>query len=164
MRTSAFEPPDVPPAFWEHPDVARALAERDMGSLFRLLKEHAGISHMRVGTAAEIGPGRMSNVVNGKGRIKETQVFERIANGLNMPDAARLRLGLSLQQNPSSGSPAKEPRPGQHTELLYRIAAHVTSTPKSSPLSGARPTPSGCSTGVWVHRPFQPNSRPTSTT
>jgi tetratricopeptide (TPR) repeat protein len=123
MRTSAFEPPDVPPTFWEHPDVARALAERDMGSLFRLLKEHAGISHMRVGTAAEIGPGRISDVVNGKGRIAETQVFERIANGLNMPDAARLRLGLSIQQDPSSASPAKEPRPEQHTELLYRIAA-----------------------------------------
>jgi tetratricopeptide (TPR) repeat protein len=125
MRTSAFEPPDIPPAFWEHPDVARALAERDMGSLFRLLKKHAGISQIRIGTAAEIGQGRISDVVRGKGRIAETQVFERIANGLGMPDAARLRLGLSIRENPSSANPVKKSgsRPGQHAELLYRISA-----------------------------------------
>jgi tetratricopeptide (TPR) repeat protein len=125
MRTSAFEPPEIPPAFWEHPDVARALAERDMGTLFLLLKQHAGISQMRVGTAVEIGEGGISNVVRGKRRITEKHVFERIANGLGMPDQARLKLGLSTQPDSSSPALAKSPgvRPGQHTELLYQISA-----------------------------------------
>ena len=125
MRTSAFEPPDIPASFWEHPSVARALAERDMGALFKLLKQLAGISQIRVGTAAEIGQGRISEVVCGKRRFAETQVFERIANGLDMPDHARLTMGLATRPASPSSSEAKSPaaRPGQHTDLLYRISA-----------------------------------------
>jgi tetratricopeptide (TPR) repeat protein len=125
MRTSAFELPDIPPTFWEHPDIVRALAERDMGALFRLLKQHAGISRMRVGTAVGISEAGISNVVNGKRRIAEKQVFERIASGLGMPDQARHMLGVSARQDPASYGQIKGPavRPGQHTELLYRISA-----------------------------------------
>ena len=125
MRSSAFEPLDIPASFWEHPSVARALAERDMGALIQLLKQLAGISQIRVGTAVEIGQGRISEVVRGKRRFAETQVFERIANGLDMPDHARLTLGLATRPASSSSSQAKRstPRPGQHTELLYRISA-----------------------------------------
>ena len=125
MRSSAFEPPDIPASFWEHPSVARALAERDMGALIQLLKQLAGISQIRVGTAAEIGQGRISEVVRGKRRFAETQVFERIANGLDMPDHARLTMGLATRPASSSSSQPKRysPRPGQNTELLYRISA-----------------------------------------
>ena len=63
MRTSAFEPFDIPPEFWEHPSVARALAERDMGVLFDLLHQYTGVSQTRIGVAVGIGQGRMSEVV-----------------------------------------------------------------------------------------------------
>jgi tetratricopeptide (TPR) repeat protein len=96
-----------------------------MGALFRLLRQHAGISQIRVGTAVEIGQGRISEIVRGKRRIAEKHVFERIANGLGMPDHARLRLGLANQQVSSTASQVKGSglRAGQHTELLYRISA-----------------------------------------
>ena len=67
----------------------------------------------------------MSEVVRHIREIKETQVFERIANGLKMPDHARIMMGLATRQASSSPSQAKRsgPQSGQHTELLYRISA-----------------------------------------
>ena len=38
MRPSAFDPPAIPPAFWERPDVCQALRQRDMSALFRRLR------------------------------------------------------------------------------------------------------------------------------
>ena len=51
MRPSAFDPPAIPPAFWERPDVCQALRQRDMSALFRLLQQYLGLSQMRIGTA-----------------------------------------------------------------------------------------------------------------
>ena len=118
MRTSAFEPFDIPPEFWERPSVARALAERDMGVLFDLLHQHTGISQTRIGVAVQIGQGRMSEVVRHIREIKEKHVFERIANGLKMPDHARLMMGLATQQASSSPSQARRSSPNT-TDLSH---------------------------------------------
>src|SRR6516162_7185446 len=98
MRASAFDPPSIPPAFWERADVCQALRKRDMGALFRLICQYTGISQLRIGTAADIGQGRISEVINGIRKIREVQVFQRIADGLDMPDHARILLGLSPRQ------------------------------------------------------------------
>jgi hypothetical protein len=50
MRASAFDPPEVPHAFWQRTDVRGALIKRDMGMLFVLLKQHLGLSQIRTGT------------------------------------------------------------------------------------------------------------------
>ena len=125
MRPSAFDPPAIPPAFWERPDVCQALRKRDMGALFRLLRQYTGLSQMRIATAVGLGQGRISEVINGTRAIGHTRVFERIADGLDMPDHARILLGLSPRQitaipRPRSITPA---RPGQDTELLRQITA-----------------------------------------
>jgi hypothetical protein len=39
MRASAFDPPEIPPAFWQRTDVRIALDKRDMGLLFSLLEQ-----------------------------------------------------------------------------------------------------------------------------
>jgi tetratricopeptide (TPR) repeat protein len=98
MRASAFDPPAIPAGFWERADVREALRNRDMGTLFQLLRQYAGLSQIRIGTAVEIGQGRTSEIANGTRRVAATHVFERIANGLNMPDSARVLLGLSARQ------------------------------------------------------------------
>jgi tetratricopeptide (TPR) repeat protein len=120
MRASAFDPPSIPPGFWERQEVVQALRKRDMGSLFQLLGDYAGISQTRIGTAAELGQGRVSEIVNGVRRIAATHVFERIADGLGMPDHARLLLGLSPKQAPAAIAQAG---PGQDSELLGQITA-----------------------------------------
>ena len=98
MRPSAFDPPAIPPAFWERPDVCQALRQRDMSALFRLLRQYLGLSQTRIGTAVSLGQGRMSEVINGIRGIRQTHVFERIADGLDMPDHARVLLGLTPRQ------------------------------------------------------------------
>jgi len=124
MRPSAFDPPAIPAAFWERPDVCQALRQRDMSALFRLLQQYLGLSQMRIGTAVGLGQGRMSEVINGIRGIRHTHVFERIADGLDMPDHARVLLGLTPRQitvsRPRSSTVASS---GQDAELLRQITA-----------------------------------------
>jgi tetratricopeptide (TPR) repeat protein len=96
-----------------------------MGALFTLLRDYAGLSQTRIGTATELGQGRVSEVVNGIRDIAATHVFERIADGLAMPDQARLHLGLSPRQPPASTPPGTTTRgrPGQDSDLLRQITA-----------------------------------------
>ena len=124
MRPSAFDPPAIPPAFWERPGVCQALRKRDMSALFRLLQQYLGLSQTRIGTAVGIGQGRMSEVINDIRGIRQTHVFERIANGLDMPDHARVLLGLTPRQ--VTASPRRSsmvPSSGQDAGLLRQITA-----------------------------------------
>jgi tetratricopeptide (TPR) repeat protein len=124
MRASAFDPPAIPPGFWERAEVCRALRKRDMGTMFRLVEDSTGLSHTRLGTAVGLSQGRVSEVINGTRRIAATHVFERIADGLGIPDSARMLLGPSPRKpvitRPVSGTRA---RPGQESELLRQITA-----------------------------------------
>ncbi len=70
MRDSAFGPADIPPDFWTRPEVTRALAHRDIGALFRLLKKWTGLSQTRIGTATGIYQGRVSYIVHDKYHVK----------------------------------------------------------------------------------------------
>jgi tetratricopeptide (TPR) repeat protein len=123
MRPSAFDPPAIPAAFWERPDVCQALRQRDMSALFRLLRQYLGLSQMRIGTAVGLGQGRMSEVINGIRKIRDVKVFERIADGLDMPDHARVLLGLTPRQ--ITAPPPRSPvaTSGQDVELLRQITA-----------------------------------------
>ena len=97
------------------------MPERD----HRLLCQYTGLSQMRIATAVGLGQGRISEIINGVRNIRDAKVFERIADGLDMPDHARILLGLSPRQiaartRPRSITPT---RPGQDTELLRQITA-----------------------------------------
>jgi len=76
-----------------------------MGALFRLLRQYTGLSQTRIATATGIPQGRVSEIIRDKRAVGAKHVFERIANGLNMPDPARLALGLAPHQRarPSRG-------------------------------------------------------------
>jgi transcriptional regulator with XRE-family HTH domain len=93
-----------------------------MSALFRLLRQHLGLSQMRIGTAVGLGQGRMSEVINGIRKIRDVKVFERIADGLDMPDHARVLLGLTPRQ---ITAPPRRPvaTSGQNVELLRQITA-----------------------------------------
>lgn len=125
MRASANEPPVIPPGFWDRAEVRRALRQRDMSTLFRLVEESAGLSHTRLGMAVSLTQGRVSEIVNGIRSIAATHVFQRIADGLDMPDPARLLLGLSPRHTAATTRPAssRRTRPGQDGELLRQITA-----------------------------------------
>jgi transcriptional regulator with XRE-family HTH domain len=123
MRVSAFDPPAIPAAFWERPDAYRALRQRDMGALFRLLCQHTGLSQMRIATAVGLGQGRISEIINGVRNIRDARVFQRIADGLDMPDHARLLLGLSPRQITPAPARSASAGSGQDADLLRQITA-----------------------------------------
>jgi transcriptional regulator with XRE-family HTH domain len=95
MRDSAFGPADIPRDFWTRPDVTRALARRDIGELFRLLRQWTGMSQTRIGAATGLYQGRVSYIINGKYRVKSLKSLASIADGLGMPGPARATLGLA---------------------------------------------------------------------
>ena len=123
MRPSAFDPRAIPAAFWERPDVCQALRRRDMSALFRLLQQYLGLSQTRIGTAVGLGQGRMSEVINGIRQIRDVKVFERIADGLDMPDHARVLLGLTPRQITAPPPRSPSATSGQDIELLRQITA-----------------------------------------
>jgi len=164
MRPSAFDPPAIPPAFWERPDVCQALRKRDIGALFGLLCQYTGLSQMRIATAVGLGQGRISEIINGVRNIRDAKVFERIAGGLDMPDHARLLLGLSPRQIPArtpprGGAPASS---GQDATCSGRSPRPVASMAPSSASCRAKPTTSGYWTAASVLLPSRASWKPTS--
>jgi len=98
MASSAFDPLRVPEGFWQRDDVGNVLDHRDIGALFRLLSKHAGASQTRIGTATGLSQGSVCLIMNDDRVVSALDVLERIADGLDMPDAARLRLGLAPRE------------------------------------------------------------------
>lgn len=125
MRASAFDPPEIPPGFWQRTDVRHAIRNRDMGALFQLLKQHANLSQTRIGTAVDLSQGRVGEVINGGRHIAGLHVFERIADGLDMPADARLLLGVSSRQEQDAARPVigVSHQDTQDSELLQQITA-----------------------------------------
>jgi transcriptional regulator with XRE-family HTH domain len=98
MRGGALAPPEVPSGFWQRADVRNALRGHDMGTLFSLLNRYAALSQIRIGTAVELSQGRVGEVMKGTRRISGLNVFQRIADGLGMPDDCRILLGVSSRR------------------------------------------------------------------
>jgi len=103
---SGLQPLRIPASFWRRDDVGDALGRRDVGALFRLLRQHAGASQQRIGTAVDLQQGSVSVIMSGERTITSIDVLERIADGLAMPDDARTRLGLAPRGS-GSGLPRR---------------------------------------------------------
>ncbi|HUY44804.1 MAG TPA: XRE family transcriptional regulator [Streptosporangiaceae bacterium] len=126
MRDSAFGPIALPDSFWHRPDVSAALTSKDIGELFRLLHVKAKITQTRIGTACDLSQGRISAIIHGKQRVRTLTVYRRVADGLNMPEHARILLGVASEQPATPSGPAAEPPvgdPGPQRELLRQIAS-----------------------------------------
>ena len=108
MRDSAFGPPAISPDFWSRPEVTAALARRDIGELFRLLKTLAGMSQTRIGAATGNAQGRVSQITHGNYEVRTVKSLDRIAEGLAMPDHARVALGLAPSNLAHASSPSAQ--------------------------------------------------------
>lgn len=94
MSGTAFEPIRVPDHVW-HTHEAE-LRARDIGAMFRLAKQYAGASQNRIAAATGVPQSRVNALMNNRGGpVSNISVLERIADGLNLPDTARLDLGLA---------------------------------------------------------------------
>jgi hypothetical protein len=92
----------IPASLWERPETSTALRNRDIGRFFALLQQYAGASQTQIGIACVFSQGTVSDIIRGVQQVEKLDVFERIADGLALPDPARVSLGLAPRQ---PGSP-----------------------------------------------------------
>ena len=85
----------IPASLWERPEVIAALRNRDIGRFFALVQQYAGASQTQIGIACVLPQGKVSDIIRGVQQVEKLEVFERIANGLGLPDPARISLGLA---------------------------------------------------------------------
>ncbi len=78
------------------PEVLDACARRDLGTVISALadKRTGGLTQGRIAELTGISQGRLSEWVNGKREPKGVATFQKFANGVGMPAAARRALGL----------------------------------------------------------------------
>jgi AAA domain-containing protein len=95
MRHAVFQPVRLPDVVWSSADTRELLRERRVGQLFLLAKKHAGAGQARIAAATGLNQGEVSRIQRGDRWVTAIDVLERIADGLAMPDAARILLGLA---------------------------------------------------------------------
>jgi transcriptional regulator with XRE-family HTH domain len=86
------EPLTPPPGLWQRPEMAQALARRDLGAVVRLFRQWTGASQTEVGALVGMPQPHISELEHGGRRITTLELFERFADGLGIP---RSLLGLA---------------------------------------------------------------------
>jgi transcriptional regulator with XRE-family HTH domain len=104
--STALEPIELPDWAWERAGMRRALQARDIGAVFRNVQQYAGASQARIATAAGMTQARVNEIINGRREVARLDVYERIADGLRMPDGARHLLGLAAGKEQRTGGTA----------------------------------------------------------
>ncbi|GLF98757.1 helix-turn-helix domain-containing protein [Streptomyces yaizuensis] len=97
---SAFASLELPDWAWDRTEVRYALRDRDVGEVFRRVQQYSGASQAQIAAAVGMTAARVSEIVNGRREVSRLDVYERIADGLSMPDRARHLVGLALRREP----------------------------------------------------------------
>jgi Helix-turn-helix domain len=92
MTGRAAELIEIPQELWSHTEMTAALRERDIGRVFRLVARYSGASQTLLAIACLMTQPKISGIMRGTARVESLEVFERIADGLEMPDASRMTL------------------------------------------------------------------------
>ncbi|MFJ7207486.1 helix-turn-helix domain-containing protein [Streptomyces sp. NPDC098789] len=104
--TTPLVPIELPSWAWERADVREALRARDVGATFRHVQQYAGASQARIAAAVGMTQARVNEIINRRRAVSRLDVYERIADGLNMPDDARHLLGLAASREKRTGGAA----------------------------------------------------------
>src|SRR6266511_650349 len=84
--------PAAPPGLWERPEMAQALADRDMGTVLRVFRRWTGASQTDIGMLVGVPQPHVSELERGARKVTTLDLFERFADGLGIP---RRLLGLA---------------------------------------------------------------------
>lgn len=104
--STTLAPIELPEWAWERAEVRHALRGRNIGAVFRYVQQYAGASQSRIATATGMTQARVNEIINSRREVSRLDVYERIADGLNMPDDARHLLGLAASREKRSGGAA----------------------------------------------------------
>lgn len=97
---------ELPDWAWERAEVRQALRARNIGAVFRYVRQYAGASQSRIAAATGMTQARVNEIINGRREVIRLDVYERIADGLCMPDDARHLLGLAASREKRAGGAA----------------------------------------------------------
>lgn len=85
----------IPDSFWQRAETIAALRSRHIGQFFELLRQYTGASQTQIGMACGMSQSKVSEIMRGIQQVETLAVFERIADGLKMPNPAQIILGLA---------------------------------------------------------------------
>ncbi|MCI3927712.1 helix-turn-helix domain-containing protein [Streptomyces sp. AN091965] len=77
-----------------------------MGAVFRYVQQYTGASQARIAAAVGMTQARVNEIINSRREVSRLDVYERIADGVHMPDDARHLLGLAAGREKRSGGVA----------------------------------------------------------
>jgi SLOG cluster4 family len=135
-RRKLFDPAAVPAAFWRRDDIQVALARREISHLFQVyLDAFPGCTQTQLALLTEHDRSDISNWVRGKrlGRVSDIEVLTRIADGLLMPDEARVLLGLAPAEALVSVIRAGQPVPAS-ARVPGRADGSTADQPSAAPV------------------------------
>jgi transcriptional regulator with XRE-family HTH domain len=95
MARLGYEPIRIDDWAWKRDDIRKALQARDMAGILKFAQRYGGATQGRLALSTGVLQGRISEILKGERQVSSFEVIERIAEGLNMPDAARMLLGLA---------------------------------------------------------------------
>lgn len=154
---------EIPGSIWNRPDMLAALQSRDIAHVFRLVRQHAGMSQTAIGSLIGMSQGKVSGIMAGNQQVTTLDVYERIADGLRLPDTARTTLGLaprkiSARDGSDSGVPAtigstrsveRDPRPEEGGAVRRREFVGLTGAALfGAILAATEPAPDPAGSGI----------------
>lgn len=84
--------PAPPAGLWQREDMTAALHDRDLGAAVRIYRRWTGASQTDVGSLVGLPQPQVSEIERGLRRVEKLELFERFADGLDIP---RALLGLA---------------------------------------------------------------------
>jgi transcriptional regulator with XRE-family HTH domain len=120
---AALVPIGLPDWAWQRAEVRQALRSRDVGAVFRYVQQYSGASQAKIAAAVDMTQGRVNEVINGRREVSRLDVYERIADGLGLPDDARHLLGLAAGREVRSGGQAFDL--AAFPEVVRIVCAHA---------------------------------------
>lgn len=109
MPRRAFDTFTVPREFWHDGAVAQAVAQCDIGHVFRLVQRATGASQTQLGIATGLTQPQVSEIVSGHRRVAHIDVLRRIVEGLSIPDVMAASLFLGHLPQVGDGDGARPP-------------------------------------------------------
>lgn len=116
----------IPDLFWQRPETIAALRERAIGRLLLLVHQYTGASQTQIATACGTTQPKISDIMRGSQKVETLTVFERFADALDMPDPARIILGLAPQAtSPPAHRPARSILPEDARPAALAVPARA---------------------------------------
>ena len=131
------------------PDVLDACKRRDLGFVIRALCAH-GVTQDQIAALTGKSQGRLSEYMTHKRTPTATSTFEKFADGLGMPAAARRALGLDPE---AAGSGPSDQAGGRSADIASASSGDVQPLLSNLSRASARPGAIGASQDPsWLYR------------